>query len=194
MADKRVTIKDVARAAGVSISTVSNALNGVDVLHPDTKQRVLETARKLHYVPDLNGRNLKSQENKVIGLFLSSIKEPAYGLLAEEIYKACQEKGYEFQIFVSNNAQSMLTNILGNRVSGALICNSFIGKQEEAVLLEYEAPVFFLDRTVSGRYALCSGKDGPVEDWRQEELEKYGREAVRAIDTMITKKRGGSII
>ena len=61
-------------------------------------------------------------------------------------------------------------------------------------MLEYEAPVFFLDRTVSGRYALCSGKDGPVEDWRQEELEKYGREAVRAIDTMITKKRGGSII
>ena len=56
----KVTIKDVAREAGVSISTVSNALNGVNVLHPKTKERILEIAERLNYIPNLNGRNLKA--------------------------------------------------------------------------------------------------------------------------------------
>lgn len=69
MAPRKVTIKDIAKEAGVSISTVSNALNDVDVLQPKTKEHILEVARRLHYVPNLNGRHLKSQATKVIGLF-----------------------------------------------------------------------------------------------------------------------------
>ena len=51
MAEQKVTIKDVAREAGVSISTVSNALNGVDVLRPDTRRHILEVAERMNYVP-----------------------------------------------------------------------------------------------------------------------------------------------
>ena len=43
---EKVTIKDIAREAGVSISTVSNALNGVDVLKPETKEHILEVASR----------------------------------------------------------------------------------------------------------------------------------------------------
>ena len=46
MAEQKVTIKDVAREAGVSISTVSNALNGVEVLRPETKRHILEVAER----------------------------------------------------------------------------------------------------------------------------------------------------
>ena len=74
VASRKVTIKDVAREAGVSVSTVSNALNGVNVLHPDTKQYILEVVDRLHYIPNLNGKNLKTQETKVVGLFLTSIR------------------------------------------------------------------------------------------------------------------------
>ena len=66
MVKQKVTIKDVAREAGVSISTVSNALNGVDVLRPETKQHILDVAERLNYVPNLNGRNLKSQCTKAV--------------------------------------------------------------------------------------------------------------------------------
>jgi len=52
----KVTIKDVATAAGVSISTVSNALNDVDVLKPKTKEHVLEVAANLNYMPNLRGK------------------------------------------------------------------------------------------------------------------------------------------
>ena len=89
MAPRKVTIKDIAKEAGVSISTVSNALNDVDVLQPKTKEHILEVARRLHYVPNLNGRHLKSQATKVIGLFLSAIKGPYYSVLANSIYECC---------------------------------------------------------------------------------------------------------
>ena len=56
----KITIKDVAREAGVSIATVSNALNNVDVLKPETKQHVLEVADRLRYIPNINGRGLKN--------------------------------------------------------------------------------------------------------------------------------------
>ena len=74
VASRKVTIRDVAREAGVSVSAVSNALNGVNVLHPDTKQHILEVVDRLHYIPNLNGKNLKTQETKVVGLFLTSIR------------------------------------------------------------------------------------------------------------------------
>ena len=101
MAEQKVTIKDVAREAGVSISTVSNALNGVEVLRPETKRHILEVAERMNYVPNLNGRNLKSQFTKVIGLFLTSIKGTYYNVLVDSIYQECREYGYELNIFVS---------------------------------------------------------------------------------------------
>ena len=86
----KVTIKDVAREAGVSISTVSNALNDVDVLKPETKKHILEVAERLHYIPNLNGRNLKCKETKVIGLFVTSLKGPYFVQLADSIFRECQ--------------------------------------------------------------------------------------------------------
>ena len=74
--EKRATIKDVAKEAGVSISTVSNALNNVNVLNPDTKERVLEVARRLNYTPNLNGRNLKAQATGVLGLSVVKSEDP----------------------------------------------------------------------------------------------------------------------
>lgn len=83
MKTQKIIIKDVAREAGVSISTVSNALNGVDVLCPETKQHILEVAGRLHYVPDLNGRNLKYQYTNVIGLFVTSVRGEYYNIFGD---------------------------------------------------------------------------------------------------------------
>ena len=123
---RKVTIKDVAREAGVSISTVSNALNGVDVLHPFTKQHILEVAERLHYVPNLNGRNLKSQATKVIGLFITCLTGSYHGMLADSIYKCCQTYGYELNIFISD--------------------------KEVKLLSENDIPVVFIDRKEKGKY------------------------------------------
>lgn len=144
----KVTIKDVAREAGVSISTVSNALNNVDVLLPETKEHILEVARKLHYVPNLNGRNLKARATNTIGLFVTSIKGDYYSVLADSIYQRCRNKGYDLQIFISENAESLMTNILGRRVDGAIILDEHVGDSEIAMLKESDIPIVFVDREI----------------------------------------------
>ncbi len=151
---KKVTIKDVAREAGVSISTVSNALNDVDVLHPDTKRHILEVAHRMHYMPNLNGRNLKAQKTNVIGLFLNSIVGPYYGTLVESIYQSSRKEGYELNIYISNRQDNLMSNILGSRVDGAIIFNEYVGKEEELMLEENELPVVFIDRERKGK---CMG-------------------------------------
>lgn len=148
---RKVTIKDVAREAGVSISTVSNAINNVDVLHPDTKQHILEVAQRLHYVPNLNGRNLKSQETNVIGLFLTSIKGPYYGVLADSIYQACKNHGYELNIFISDKTDNMMANILGKRIDGAIILNEWVQEEQVKLIAENEVPTVFIDREQKGQ-------------------------------------------
>ncbi len=145
MASRKVTIKDVAREAGVSVSTVSNALNGVNVLHPDTKQHILEVVDRLHYIPNLNGKNLKTQETKVVGLFLTSIRGPYYSILADSIYQGCKKYGYELNIFIHDRADNMMANILRRRIDGAIILNDHVGEKEVKLLLENETPVVFID-------------------------------------------------
>lgn len=150
MKTQKITIKDVAREAGVSISTVSNALNGVDVLRPETKQHILEVAERLNYVPNLNGRNLKSQYTNVIGLFVTSVRGEYYNILADAIYQSCREYGYELNIFVSEKSETMMANILGRRIDGAMILNQYIGDREVELLQKAQIPAIFMDRELHG--------------------------------------------
>jgi len=146
VAVRKVTIKDVAREAGVSISTVSNALNDVDVLHPDTKRHILEVAERLNYTPNACGRNSKSSATNVIGLFINSIRGPFYGTLADSIFAECKNWGYELNIFLSDNPKKMMDIMLGKGVDGAIIHNEWIKEEQEKILLENNIPVVFIDR------------------------------------------------
>lgn len=150
MAVRKVTIKDVAREAGVSISTVSNALNDVDVLHADTKKHILDVAKRLNYVPNLNGRNLKAKNTRVIGLFITSIKGAYYGVLADAVYQGCKRHGYELNIYISDKTDNMMTNIFGRRIDGAIILNEHIGEKEEKMLSDNQFPAVFIDRELQG--------------------------------------------
>ena len=149
----KVTIKDVAREAGVSISTVSNALNGVDVVLPETKAHILEVADRLHYIPNMNGRNLKTKATKTIGLLVTSLKGPYFGILADTLFWECKKNGYDFNIFVTWDSQSAMNNVLGNRVDGWIILDNDIQEPEENRIFAYEIPTVFLYREASGEKA-----------------------------------------
>ena len=144
----KITIKDVAREAGVSIATVSNALNDIDVLKPETKRHVLEVAERLRYIPNINGRGLKSGKTKVVGLFVSHIESSYYGTLAESIFRECQKQGYELVVHVSHQQRNIMRNILGQRVDGAIILSNRIVKDDVDVLMDVKMPTIFLDREV----------------------------------------------
>lgn len=70
-----VTIKDIAKLANVSHTTVSRALNDSPFIKEDTKKRILEIASQLNYTPNYNAKNLVLQKSHTIGLFFTSITE-----------------------------------------------------------------------------------------------------------------------
>ncbi len=100
----------------------------------------------MNYVPNLNGRNLKSRETKVIGMFLTSMKGPYYDILVDSIYQVCEKSGYELQIFITKNDQTALANLLGKRVDGAVIMNEFIDENDVQLLEKAGVPIVFIDR------------------------------------------------
>ncbi len=144
----KITIRDVAREAGVSIATVSNALNDVDVLKPETKRHVLEVAERLRYMPDVNGRSLKSGRTRVIGLFVPCMAPFYYGALTDSVFWECQRNGYELSVHVSHQSAGIMRTILGKGVDGAIILNNRIEQEDVEVLIEAEIPTVFLDRVV----------------------------------------------
>ena len=72
MTDDRVTIRQLARLSGVSIGTVSRALNGYTDVNPETRERIVRLARELDYTPAAAARSLVTQRSHVVGVFLET--------------------------------------------------------------------------------------------------------------------------
>lgn len=82
-----VTIKDIAKLAGVSHTTVSRALNDSPLIKPATKEKIKELAESLHYVPNFSAKSLVNQRSYRIGLFFSSIEKGTSASFLVEVIK-----------------------------------------------------------------------------------------------------------
>jgi DNA-binding LacI/PurR family transcriptional regulator len=100
----------------------------------------------MNYIPNLNGKNLKSSATKVLGLFITSMQGPYYGVLTDAIYKECEKNGYELHVFLTKDDKNALSNILGRRVDGAIISNEWITEKHISTLEKTNTPIVFLDR------------------------------------------------
>lgn len=87
------TIQDVARHAAVSVSTVSNVLNGrTDRMRPQTLQRVEQAISSLQFRPSKLAQQLKTGQTPLLGLLVPSMTNPMYGYIAREIETVAQER------------------------------------------------------------------------------------------------------
>ena len=80
-----VTMNDVARAAGVSLKTVSNVLNNYEFIRPATRQKVLDAIAELGYEANLTARSLRSGKSRMLGLVVSDLSVPYYAELASKL-------------------------------------------------------------------------------------------------------------
>ena len=148
---RKVTIRDVAKEAGVSISTVSNALNDVDTINAQTKERVLEAVEKLNYIPNLNGRFLKSGESRTLGFFTNTMSGPYFNVLVEAMCREADTNGYNIIIFVLKDVPAIMSNIMGRNLDGVLIFEDMGFNEAEMNTLKGSGiPAVFLDREISG--------------------------------------------
>ncbi len=148
--NKKITIKDVAKAAGVSISTVSYALNGSDLVNEDTRSKILAIADSLNYIPNLNGRYLKSGKTKTLALVTSSLSGQYFSVLVDAIYRECDRLGYSLHILITRDKNEIMSNILGGAFDGIFIFEGErIGDSEIKMMEKNSKKAIFLDRNYS---------------------------------------------
>ncbi|ABX40977.1 LacI family DNA-binding transcriptional regulator [Lachnoclostridium phytofermentans] len=89
-------IKEVAKACGVSIATVSNIMNGKGRVSEETKIKILEVARDMNYVPNMMAKNLKQRRSKVIGIITEDLTVFNCADIIDGIHELLDERGYSF--------------------------------------------------------------------------------------------------
>lgn len=147
----KITIRDVAREAGVSIATVSNALNGSDTVHPKTREHVLEAAKRLNYIPNVNGRQLRAAQTHRIGLLVTSMTGSYYADMADSIHYLCQKSGYELQIIIVDEDKSPLPRLQGQGIDGAIVMFGGLNAEDKTQLMNGSMPIVFMDQEAAGR-------------------------------------------
>ncbi|QEN08712.1 LacI family transcriptional regulator [Oceanispirochaeta crateris] len=91
-------MKDVAQSVGVSVTTVSHALNGTRFVDQATKNRVLKCVQELGYVPNILAQSLKGKGTKTIGIIVSDISETFFSEIVKSIEKTAGEEGYNIML------------------------------------------------------------------------------------------------
>lgn len=148
MEKKRITIKDVAEKSGYSIATVSKALNGVDVVKPETKRAIQEVADQLNYIPNLMGQQLKTGKTKMIGIYTNRIGGSYFNELINGAINVLQPQGFGINILVSENRETILSHLFGNVVDGAIIIEEVLQKKDIELIKSKGIPVVFINKVV----------------------------------------------
>ena len=97
----QITIKDIAKALNVSVSTVSRALNNSPDLSEGTKRQISEYARLHNYKPNLLALSMKKQESKIIGVILPQMIHHFFSSVLEGIMDVAEKEGFSVMLFRS---------------------------------------------------------------------------------------------
>jgi LacI family transcriptional regulator len=113
-----VTIKDIARAANVSFSTVSKALNGSARVKDSTRQKILQIAQQMGYHPNLMARHLVSKKSNTIGVVWPNVNRAAWSDLVTIISHKLKDRGYHALISINpiNSSIEMFGRLLVDAV------------------------------------------------------------------------------
>lgn len=142
-----VTIKDVARLAGVSISTASCALNEKGNVSELLKEKIFKAAKTLNYHPNAAAKQLKTKKTNNIGVFIYGFSGPVFSEVLEGMNKAAQEEGYNLLV----SSGSLSENIINQRqIDGAIIFDSHIKDEVIINFSKSNYPVILLDRDLEG--------------------------------------------
>ncbi|MBN9459250.1 MAG: LacI family DNA-binding transcriptional regulator [Bosea sp.] len=150
MSGRRVTIRDVAGRAGVSIATVSNVFSGNKPVNEDLRERVLLAAKELAYQVDRAASQLRSGQARVVGVLVPDLDDVFFTSLVSRIEVLAQADGYDILVASSRDdaglEQSRLRTLLAWRPSG-LIVVPCLGEPPQVLAGEIgRLPMVFADR------------------------------------------------
>jgi LacI family transcriptional regulator len=149
-----VTLRDIAKALNLSISTISKALNDSHEIGAETKQKVLDYAKAHHYSPNRMAKGLKEGKTRTIGVVVCSLDNNVIAQMLDGIHKASTDKSYQIIIMQSKESEKLETACLellyAGGVDGILISPAYetINFNYLLSLQKSGIPVVLFDRLI----------------------------------------------
>ncbi len=204
MSEERITIKRLAEASGVSIGTVSRALNGYADVRPETRERIMRLARELDYTPAAAARSLKTQRSHVIGVFLETgeghpdLQHPFFHEVLVGLKNAIGSQGYDLLLFAAETPgngygkHSYLKRSRHHNVEGSVLMGQDPEEPEVRRLVRSELPIVGVDIELEGpatAYVISDNIDGASRAVRH--FHSIGHRRIATITGMLETRTGG---
>jgi LacI family transcriptional regulator len=143
---KNISIKDVAEKAGVSISTVSRALNNTGYVKKELREKINGIVEELDYKPNIIAKGLRTKRTNTIAVIIPDLKNPYYSEIVEAIERYAQDKGYDILMtctfYDENSERHQIENLKKKLVDGFIIIHGYYNynflqnfKNDEGVFL-----------------------------------------------------------
>jgi len=162
----KVSLKDVAKQAGVSEATVSLALNNRLGVNPETKKRIQVLAQTMGYIPSITAQTLAKQKSGLVGFILPNTTNSTYSLLIQYIENELRQRGYKMIFVTSNNnvdyEKDMIEQFVSFRTEGVIIYPIVKDNPDPSyvnILNQYKIPFVFLGGYYKGIEASCVMSD-----------------------------------
>jgi len=151
-----ISIKDIARVAGVSHSTVSRALADSPLVNERTRERIRRLARDMAYTPSAIARSLVRQRTETVGVVVSTVADP----FVSEVVRGIEETAFDagFSVLLCESGNDRDREIAGvkmlreKRVDGIVVSASTVGDFYMPLLDELHIPIVLVNREQGNRY------------------------------------------
>ena len=154
-----VTIEDVAKAANVSIATVSRVINGTKAVSPETEMRVLKAINAMQFKPNHFARGLSSNQSDMIGVIVTDIANWVIAAVIKGINSVCQERGYTLMVSESggnpDREKELLRHLEEQKAAGVLFAGLNVTEEITDSMMETEYPVVLVTQeSTDGKHRL----------------------------------------
>ncbi len=160
---QRVSIKDIARVAGVSHSTVSRALRNSPLVNAETAAYIRRIAQEMGYTPNIVAQSLVTQRTYTIGLVVTSISDPFVDAIVDGIEALATREGYS--VFLSSSHAdpgreiAVVEAFHRRRVDGVIVLASRVGSLYTERLQELGVPIVLINNQAGGEYVYSVSAD-----------------------------------
>ena len=201
--EERVTIRELARRSGVSVGTVSRALNGYTDVRPETRERIMRLASELDYTPAAAARSLVTQRSHVIGVFMETgeghpdLQHPFFHEVLGGLKQRVGREGFDLLLFASERPgggygrHSYLKRARHHNVDGCALIGLDPDDDEVRRLARGEMPCVAIDMQLEGpltEVVMSDNEDGAATAVRH--LYDLGHRRIATITGMIDSRPG----
>jgi LacI family transcriptional regulator len=148
------TVTDVARAAGVSVSTAARVLSGNGYASEGTRRVVLDAARDLGYVPNQIARSLRTKQTRLVGLLIGDVENTFYSVIARNVESATKDAGYHVVLCNSDDdpkvEREYLQLLEGMHVDALIVTPTSKNRRHLARFIQEGIVVVQVDRRIDG--------------------------------------------